>query len=327
MFNRIVSCGLLAVILSCALVDAAKPRRGVVASRQERRRAAHHGGYYYEADDYYGKGTYYYEGDDYYGEDSHEDDDDYYYDDDCDYYGKGKGGKKGKGKGKGKGGKKSKKGKGYCDDVDDDYVVPDDDFTIGNPRPTLSLSGEAFSPPAAVVVFPDFAAPNSGDLGTVYTFASGTFDPQNVNSDVLTFTLEGESITATADLDGYCTRTGFPSNSVQGYCHFTYTVAADEVVLGSFAAEGPLLNPDTGASDASINPCSSLLVTGGTGLFVAVQGAVAFCPVVLDTTFDPPLVESLPLTLDLFDDVDGYLHNIELSLDEEFALLILGAEA
>lgn len=201
-----------------------------------------------------------------------------------------------------------------------------DSSVVGNPRPTLSLTGEAFSPAAVTAVVPDFASPSSGDLGTQYPFFSGTFDSQDISNSLLSFTLEGEDIQAFADLDGYCTRTGFSSNSVEGYCHFTYTVSSDDEVLGRFTAEGPLLNPDTGANDASVNPCSSLLVTGGTQLFVAVQGAVAFCPSVLDQSFTPPLVESLPLTLDLFDDVDGYLHIIDLNLDQEFAMMLLMEE-
>ena len=193
--------------------------------------------------------------------------------------------------------------------------------TVGNPRPTRTLVGSAFSPAAAAVVVPDFNEPNTAAIGTLYTFLSPAFDSSNVDNSLITFSLEGESFQAFVDLDGHCTRTGFSGNSVEGYCHFTYTASSEDTILGTFAAEGPLLNPDTGANDASIDPCSSLLVTGGTGVFVAVQGVVAFCPAVLDNSLSPPLVESLPLTLDLFDDVDGYLHNVDLALDLEFLMM------
>lgn len=84
--------------------------------------------------------------------------------------------------------------------------------------------------------------------------------------------------------------------------------------IGTFVAEGPLTNPNMMSS----NPCGGLQVTGGTGIFTASTGLVAFCPSILNEDFRPPLIESLPTGQDLFEDSDGYLHLIDMSLDEDF---------
>ena len=103
---------------------------------------------------------------------------------------------------------------------------------------------------------------------------------------------------------------------MEGYCHFTYTVddPMDFTVMGSFVAEGPLTNPNMMEG----NPCAALQVTGGTGIFTASSGLVSVCPSILNEDFSPPFIESLPLGQDLFEDVDGYLHVIDMQLDEEF---------
>jgi hypothetical protein len=62
----------------------------------------------------------------------------------------------------------------------------------------------------------------------------------------------------------------------------------------------------------------TITVTGGTGLFTGISGLVEVMPAVLDYTFDPPLIESAPEGTDLFDEVDGYLHEFLLEADQEF---------
>lgn len=173
-----------------------------------------------------------------------------------------------------------------------------------------------------LAVVADETSPDPFALGTVYPFSNWTVSSEDIESDLIEVTL-GEGSDASqallwVRLDGYCTRTGSSTNTIEGYCHFTYTVydpTAGES-LGSFVAEGPVTNPNM-----SFVTCSSLAVTGGTSLFQATTGLVMFCPAVLDTDLSPPLVESLPEGSDLFEDVDGYLHMIELSLDEEFVVL------
>ena len=145
-------------------------------------------------------------------------------------------------------------------------------------------------------------------MGTVYPFGNVTYNPSNIDSKHIDLSLDGVLAQFRVRLDGYCT--------VEGYCHFTYGV--DDPVglttVGSIVAEGPLSNPNMMTSI----PCSALEVTGGTGIFTASTGMVMFCPSILNAAFSPPLVESLPPGQDLFEDADGYLHIIDMNLDEEF---------
>ncbi len=187
-------------------------------------------------------------------------------------------------------------------------------FTPGSPRPALSLTGEAVSPAALLAVVPDTTAPDPFAVGTVYPFGNSTFSPSY--ADVVDFLLEGEPVRFAVRLDGYCTRIGTPEDTTEGYCHFTYTVDDPRSLsnIGTFVAEGPVTNPNMMSS----NPCGGLQVTGGTGIFTASSGLVAFCPSIFNDDFTPPLIESLPAGRDVFEDADGYLHLIDMDLDEEF---------
>ncbi len=140
-------------------------------------------------------------------------------------------------------------------------------FVPGAPsRPTLSLTGEAVSPPALLAVVPNPASPNPLEVGTLYPFNNHTYSPSY--SDVIDFYLEGELIPLSVRLDGYCTRTGTSDNTVIGYCHFTYTAEDPQAFanIGQFVVEGTLTNP----SMSSSNPCGGLHVTGGTGIYCIV---------------------------------------------------------
>lgn len=188
-------------------------------------------------------------------------------------------------------------------------------FVPGAPaRPTLSLTGEAVSPPAVLAVVPNPARPDPLDVGTLYPFNNYTYSPSY--RDVVDFFLEGELIPLSVRLDGYCTRTGTSDSTVIGYCHFTYTADDPRAFsnIGEFVVEGTLSNP----SMSSSNPCGGLQVTGGTGIFTASTGIVAFCPATLNQRYSPPLIESLPTGDDVFQDAEAYLHLIDMSLDQEF---------
>lgn len=158
-------------------------------------------------------------------------------------------------------------------------------------------------------------------MGTVYPFGNVTYNPTNREVELIDLSLDGALVQLQVRLDGYCTRTGTADNTVEGYCHFTYTVddPTSFVTLGSFTAEGPLTNPNMMID----TPCSSLQVTGGTGLFTAATGLIAFCPSIYNEDID--LIESLPVGEDLFEDVDAYLHIIDMLLDEEFLYLTSSA--
>ena len=188
---------------------------------------------------------------------------------------------------------------------------------IGNPRPTIALSGEAFSPKSIGPVLTGSSSQDPFAQGTVYPFGTSALNAEDTTSDFIDITIEGTDTQVFVELDGYCTRTGFSTDTVEGYCHFTYTVfdpLSFNTPIGKFVAEGPLTNPNL-----SFNPCTSLQVTGGTGIFIASNGMVAFCPAIID---ELGMVESLPLSQDLFEDVGGYLHLIDLVLDQEFAIVI-----
>lgn len=189
-------------------------------------------------------------------------------------------------------------------------------FAPGQPRPTLLLEGRAASPPALLAV-PVAGGTDTKAVGTVYPFGNQTYNADSWGDIMVPVFVEKERLMVKIRLDGYCTRTGTPENTVEGYCHFTYTVANpdSDITLGQMTVEGPLANPNV----AENNPCSGLQVTGGAGFLTAVSGMVQFCPSVLNDVFTPPVVSSLPSGSDLFDDVDGYEHILLLQLDEEFA--------
>lgn len=171
-----------------------------------------------------------------------------------------------------------------------------------------------------LAVVPDTSNPDPLDVGTVYLFGNSTYNPSNIDSEIIDIVLDGVAAQLTVRLDGYCTRTGTPDNTVEGYCHFTYRVDDPFVftTIGSFVAEGPLTNPNM----MQFSTCSSLQITGGTGIFTASTGLVAFCPSILNEDFTPPLVESLPAGEDIFEGADAYLHIIDMNLDQEFVFTV-----
>lgn len=120
--------------------------------------------------------------------------------------------------------------------------------------------------------------------------------------------VDGEEVIIWISLDGYCTRFGTPDNSVQGYCHFTYTAYDPESLLisGSFAAEGFLVD-ETQPGEFTI--------LGGTGILTGASGIVEISPAALDSAMNPPLVVSPPAGSDVFNGVAGYVHYFEVQAD------------
>eukprot|EP00934_Nitzschia_sp_Nitz4_P005251 Nitzschia sp. Nitz4//scaffold71_size96697//67313//68287//NITZ4_004702-RA/size96697-augustus-gene-0.146-mRNA-1//1//CDS//3329557268//5241//frame0 len=232
-------------------------------------------------------------------------------------------------KGKGKGAKSSKtkspkSSKTKAPKSSKSSTVTDDDTddATSSTRATIALSGNFFSPAAVATVVPVPSDPDPTSIGTAYTFYNWTSHPDDIDNNIIEMTVGSGDDISTVELwvllDGYCTRTGTPQNTIEAYCHFSYSVydpTAGES-LGIFVAQGPVVN-----TDLAFVPCGSLAVTGGTSLFQAATGVVSFCPAILDESLDPPLVESLSIGLDLFEDAQGYLHQAEFSLDEEFVTL------
>ena len=99
----------------------------------------------------------------------------------------------------------------------------------------------------------------------------------------------------------------------QAYCHYTYSIYDPETLLvaGGFVAQGFLVD--------STFP-GQFIATGGFGLLTGVTGLVEITPASLDTTMEPPLVVSAVPGSDIFDGVDGYLHNFLLQADIFFFL-------
>lgn len=188
-------------------------------------------------------------------------------------------------------------------------------FSPGQPRPTILLEGRVASPPALL------SAPVGGNtdptsIGTIYPFGNVTFNADAYGDIMIPLYIEQQELVVNIRLDGYCTRTGNPPTTVEGYCHFTYTITdpSSFITIGLLTAEGPLANPNMMEN----NPCSGLQVTGGTGAMTAASGMVQFCPSALNYVFSPPLLVSLPLGDDLFEDAEAYEHILSIFLDQEF---------
>lgn len=180
------------------------------------------------------------------------------------------------------------------------------------PEDKILIFGRAFSPNALVSIPPDaFAA--SSDPGTQYIFGNWTFNADDLTSDAVSVTVDGEEAMVYILLEGYCTRTGigFDAPAVIGYCHFTYTIqdAATGMSLGTISAEGVLPRAPTPGV---------LTVTGGTAYFIGATGFVDIQGAALDFTFDPPLVGSAAPGTDILEFVDGYVHSLDFTACEYF---------
>lgn len=127
------------------------------------------------------------------------------------------------------------------------------------------------------------------------TAATDTSD-KSIDADV-----DGETLEISVTHEGYCTRTS-TSASVQGFCHWQYTLED----VGTFVASGGLGDP----SEPSI-----LAIEGGTGTLIGATGSVTIYGATVNDAGFPSIAAS---GTDPFSEVDGYLHNIDLYADEEF---------
>jgi hypothetical protein len=179
------------------------------------------------------------------------------------------------------------------------------------PSPTVSITALAFSTPPVAVVPVDPITNSTTDVGTVYIYGNWTTSVEDISIWEIPASIDGELAFVWVILDGYCTRTGDGFQSLEGYCHFTYSIfdpIGDNLMLGKFVAEGGLpAPPGVGA----------LTVVGGTGLFIGTTGLVMISGAIFDNI---GMIESAPAGLDIFDDVDGFLHSIEIEADQFFFL-------
>jgi hypothetical protein len=164
--------------------------------------------------------------------------------------------------------------------------------------------------PHQVAVPVDPITNSTADVGTVFLYGNWTSNVQDITMWEIPATVDGEVVVVWVTLDGYCTRTGDGSQSLEGYCHFTYSVfdPVDNLLIGKFVAEGGLAAPPG---------VGVLTVVGGTGLFIGTTGLVMVSGAVFD---DIGMLESAPAGLDIFDGVDGFLHSLEIAADQFFFL-------
>lgn len=200
----------------------------------------------------------------------------------------------------------------YYDD-DDDAFLRNDKPIYFIPRPFVILEGSLYSDNRARSVTPD----NTEDvrtLGTEYLWDQPLSDALNINSNLIPIRVDNEIVHFYFVIDGYCIRIGPPDqNSVQGYCFFTYTAVDPNtnLVSGSFTAQGIIVN--------AIVP-GQLTVSGGTGVMTGALGLVEILPAELDENFFPPVLIQPQVNEDPFDQVAGWAHYFEITVDVLFFL-------
>jgi len=198
---------------------------------------------------------------------------------------------------------------------DDDFWA-DDEVIVFIPRPTVTVSGQAFSVnPQTILapIVPDGSG-NTLTIGTEYLFNELTTNAQNINSQLNPIQVDNEQVSFFVALDGYCDRIGpADQNSVQGYCFFTYTLVdpATRLKSGSFTAQGIIVNAQVPGQ---------LTITGGTGVLTGATGLVEILPASVDSAVNPPLLIQPPEGADPFNGVAGWAHFFEFDVDVLFFL-------
>ena len=81
------------------------------------------------------------------------------------------------------------------------------------------------------------------------------------------------------------------------------------LVSGSFTAQGIIIN-------ASVR--GQLPVLGGTGVMTGASGLVEILPAEVDENVSPPVLIQPQAGLDPFDEVAGWAHDFEISVDKLF---------
>jgi hypothetical protein len=194
--------------------------------------------------------------------------------------------------------------------------------SVAHPPPIASriaITGEAYSPNATSAVPRPVSRRNlqtdelESDVylpGSVYLFNSWAMNVTDANLFEILLSFDGEPAGLFwAYLDGKCTRMKMTEGT--GYCNFGYSISDPETgfVLGTFVAEGVM---------EEAMEWGQMNVKGGTQLFIGMEGLVLIQAAVLNTDFNPPLIESA--TGDVLQENDGYLHYFELSADPAFLL-------
>ena len=219
---------------------------------------------------------------------------------------------------------------GFCEEcpANHDFCSDDMDLSVAaaldcvsvcpNPRPSSLFAiiyGELYSDNLATVTphggF-DGAGFDSRDPGTVYLWNQPLLDASNINSKLIPIEVGNEILHFYFMIDGYCLRIGPPEqNAVQGYCIFTYTAVDPNtnLVSGSFTAQGIIIN-------ASVR--GQLPVLGGTGVMTGASGLVEILPAEVDENVSPPVLIQPQAGLDPFDEVAGWAHDFEISVDKLF---------
>ena len=151
--------------------------------------------------------------------------------------------------------------------------------------------------------------------GTVYTFDDYARNSYDIGIFEVDLFIQDFVLVVWVTLDGFCTRTrdALFGETSGGYCHFTYSLydPTFDTLIGTFAAEGTFLD----ASSVAV-----LTVTGGTEALIGITGSVAIQPSLLDYSFSPPLLLSA-FGGDVFDSVDGYVHELTLQGDPSFLII------
>ena len=174
-------------------------------------------------------------------------------------------------------------------------------------RPTVSITGTAFGPKSHVAVL---TAPDASpfDAGTQYPFDDWAASVNNVEDAGIYINIGGRTDGPfNVYVDGICTRL---TESAAGSCNFAWNVYdpnTDGAFVGGFIGQGVMPHEGRG----------SMVVTGGSGLFTGLYGVAEVGPAKLGEG-SPPVVESEPKGLDVFEEVDGYLHVFFLVADQEF---------
>jgi hypothetical protein len=141
----------------------------------------------------------------------------------------------------------------------------------------------------------------SESIGENYPFGGEVTSATDTSDTSVEADVDGETLEISVVHEGYCTRTSDDA-SVQGFCHWQYTVTD----VGTFVASGGLGDP----SEPSV-----FAIEGGTGILIGATGTVTIYGATVNDAGFPSIAAS---GTDPFSGVDGYLHDIELYADDEF---------
>jgi len=177
------------------------------------------------------------------------------------------------------------------------YSSSSDDYEIVPERPLYIATIEAGSPKRL--------GARAETIGSIYPFGNSAYNVSDTSDTTISVEFTGgelhTNITEVSIVhEGYCTRTG--TSAPFGYCHWQYTVDG----IGTFVATGSLGDPSKE---------STLAIEGGTGILMGATGYVKVTGTTINSSGFPSAANS---STDALSGVDGYFHNIEIILDEDF---------